>query len=61
MINVMYPGMEDVPFNYDELNPTLIINDTPVYTDTIRLTILADIPGTKYYDTCISEVEIYGR
>ena len=60
-INVMYPGMEDVPFNYDELNPTLIINDSPVYTDTIRLTILADIPGTKYYDTCISEVEIYGR
>lgn len=60
-INVMYPGLEDIPFSYDELNPTVIINDKPVCTDTIRITVLADIPGTKYYDTAISEIEIYGR
>ena len=60
-MNVMYPGMDDVPFSYDELNPTVIVNDGSVHTDTIRLTILADIPGTKYYDTAISEIEIYGR
>ncbi|MBQ7583258.1 MAG: serine/threonine protein kinase [Lachnospiraceae bacterium] len=59
-LNVMEPGMDDVPFDYGELNPTEIINDEPIYTDTIRLTILSDIPGTKYYDTAISEIEVYG-
>ncbi len=59
-LNVMDPGLDDVPFNYEDLNPTEIVNDTPVYTDTIKITILSDIPGTKYYDTAISELEVYG-
>lgn len=60
-LNVMEPGMDDVPFDISELNPTEIYIDEPVITDTIRLTILSDIPGVKYYDTCISEIEVYGN
>lgn len=33
--------------------------DTPVYTDTIIITILDAEAGSKYSDTCISEIEIY--
>ena len=53
--------MDDVPFDSSELNPTEVYLDEPVVTDTIRLTILSDIPGVKYYDTCISEIEVYGN
>lgn len=53
--------MDDVPFDSSELNPTEILIDEPVVTDTIRLTILSDIPGEKYYDTCISEIKVYGN
>ena len=34
--------------------------DEPVKTDTIRIGILGDYPGLKYYDTAISEIEVYG-
>ncbi len=60
-LNIMEPGMDDVPFGSGELNPTEIYIDEPVSTDTIRFTILSDIPGVKYYDTCISEIEVYGN
>jgi hypothetical protein len=33
--------------------------DTPVITDTITITILEAQAGTKYDDTCMSEVEVY--
>ena len=33
--------------------------DKPVYTDSIVITILAAIAGSKYSDTCISEIELH--
>ena len=29
--------------------------------DEIRITIISAYPGTKYEDTCISEIEVYGK
>lgn len=59
-IRVMEPGLDNIPFRRNELSPTEIVLDEPVRTDTIKIGILGDIPGIKYYDTAISEIEVYG-
>ena len=46
---------------YEEnmLKPDKFTLERPVYTDTITITILDAEAGTKYSDTCISEIELY--
>lgn len=56
----MNPGMDKEPFSEDELNPTEIVNEKPMYADTIRITIVEDKAGEKYTDTTMSEIEVYG-
>ena len=56
----MDPGMDKEPFSEDELNPTEIVNEKPIYADTIRITIVEDKAGEKYTDTTMSEIEVYG-
>lgn len=48
-----------IGYNYGERNLEKVSLDKPVYTDTIIITILEAETGSKYSDTCISEIEIY--
>ncbi len=44
-----------------DLTPTYIEPNKPCKTDTITITILDAIAGTKYEDVSISEIKIYGK
>ena len=46
-------------FYFGEKNLSKISFDKPIYTDTITITILDAKAGSKYSDTCISEIEIH--
>lgn len=46
-------------FYYGEKSLYKVSLEKPVYTDTIIITILDAKAGSKYSDTCISEIEIY--
>ena len=59
-LNTMYPEEEEYYFAYDELNPTAIQSECDRETDRITFTILEAERGSKYEDTAISEIEIYG-
>ena len=53
--------MDDVDeplYDYESV-PTLSCPVSPVYTDRITITIMDVMPGTKYNDTCISEITVY--
>lgn len=52
--NAYFNGIEK-----DYLSLNKISLDKPVYTDTIKITILAANAGSKYADTCISEIELH--
>ena len=58
---VYEPGLEDVPFAEDELLPTVFTFDKPITSDYIAFIIDETVTGTKYMDTAISEIEIYGK
>lgn len=53
---------EEIPFTQDVLETckTEIVLEQECVTDTINITIINAIPGSKYYDTAISEIEVYG-
>ncbi len=59
-LNVMYPGMDDVPFATGDYKPAELYLDRPINTDRIIVTIMDAETGTKYADTAISEVTILG-
>ncbi len=59
-LNVIHPGEEDVEFAEDELNPTVITFEVPIPSDSLSIVIQDVETGTKYEDTAISDVEIYG-
>ncbi len=59
-LNVMYPGESEVEFSVSELNPTTVELDEPVETEYVKCTIIDAEQGTKYRDTAISDIEIYG-
>ncbi len=44
-----------------ELDPTFVRPEKPCTTDTITITILDAAPGSKYEDTGISEIEVWGK
>ncbi len=58
-IRVMDVPEEKVPFSNDEMNPTEIVFDHPISASEMKLTILDAVPGTKYDDVCISEIELF--
>ena len=58
---VYEPGLEDIPFEEDELCPTVITFEKPVTTDYIAFILQETVSGTKYKDTAISEIEVYGK
>lgn len=47
----------EAELNDGQIQPQLIKFPTPKKTERVRLTILEVYPGTKYRDTCISEIE----
>lgn len=51
-------GLSDVPIN--DPRGTVITLDEPVETDYISIKIFSAVEGTKYKDTAISEIEVYG-
>ncbi len=59
-LEVIHPGEADVEFSTDELTPTVITLDSPIRTNRVTIKIRGVETGTKYEDTAISEVEIYG-
>lgn len=58
-VNTMSVPEEKVLFDKSELNPTEIILDEPVSASTVKLTILDAIPGSKYKDVALSEIEVF--
>lgn len=59
-IKTMNPGDLDERFDPDELCPTEIVFDEPVSTNHLSITIREAVGGTKYEDTAISEIKVYG-
>ncbi len=57
----VYMPEEETEIDEYRIVPTLIIPDEPVETDTIRITITEATPGSKYHDTAVSEIELYGE
>ncbi len=60
-LNVMYPPEQEIAFSDDELGETEIMFTQPCETDKISITIMGVVSGTKYKDTAISEIEVYGN
>ena len=55
---LMNPPEEETDFGVGELVRTSIAPEKEVYTDTIKITIVESVPGSKYHDTAISEIMI---
>ena len=47
------------PENLAECNRSRVELDEPVITDTVTITITGAKKGTKYDDTCVSELYVY--
>ncbi len=58
-LDVMHVSDREVSFSPDDMNPTVVVFDQPVETETMKLTILDAVAGTKYKDTSMSEIEVY--
>ncbi len=59
--NVIYPPEVEAEFTMDEMGETEIIPETECITDTVTVTIMNAVAGSKYEDTAVSEIEIYGE
>jgi hypothetical protein len=59
-LKVMNPPEVEIEFAAAEMGETEIIPDAPCETDTIAITIMGVQSGSKYTDTAISEIEVYG-
>lgn len=59
-LNVMDVPEDEVGFEAYEMGETEIIPDGTYETDEITVTIIGAVAGSKYSDTAISEIEIYG-
>lgn len=57
-MTVMQVPEDKIPFKEEELYPTEIVFDEPLSVSQMKLTILDAVPGSKYDDVCISEVEL---
>ncbi len=60
-LNTMNLPEEESDFSFGELGETEIIPDGECETDTIIVTIMGAVAGSKYTDTCISEIEVFGK
>lgn len=58
-IKITDPGTSDEPFA--DPSGTVISFDEPISSESVNITVLSAIAGTKYQDTAISEIEIYGK
>lgn len=58
-VNVMETSGYQIPFVEAEMNPTELVFSTPITASNVKITILDAVPGTKYTDVCISEVELF--
>ena len=60
-LNVMYPPEEEVDFSPSEMGETIIYPEKEVRTDNITLSIVEVVPGSKYTDTAITEIDVFGE
>ncbi|MBO4901957.1 MAG: zinc-ribbon domain-containing protein [Lachnospiraceae bacterium] len=58
--HIMNGGDDDTPFTESDVTPERIVFDTPVKAKSITFTIEDATRGTKYDDTCVSEIRLYG-
>ncbi len=59
-LSIMDPIEEETEFEADKMGETEIIPNGDCETDTIVITITGAVAGTKYEDTAVSEIEVYG-
>ena len=60
-LQIMNPPEVETDFSPDEMGETDIIPETECVTDTISITIMNAVAGSKYEDTAVSEIEVYGE
>ncbi|MCR5268922.1 MAG: zinc-ribbon domain-containing protein [Lachnospiraceae bacterium] len=59
--HIMMGGDDDMPFTWGDVWPDVLYLDEPVKASYVTFTIEDATRGTKYDDTAISEIKIYGR
>ncbi|MCR5602565.1 MAG: hypothetical protein K6G27_02550 [Lachnospiraceae bacterium] len=59
-LKAMNPPEVEIEFAEAEMGETEIVPEIPCETDTISITLTGVQPGSKYTDTAISEIEVYG-
>ncbi len=59
--HIMMGGDDDTPFTWGDVWPDVLYLDEPVKASYVTFTIEDATRGTKYDDTAISEIKVYGR
>lgn len=60
-LNILDIPEDEVDFGPEEMGETEVVPNDKYETDTIKITIIDAVAGSKYSDTAISEIEVFGR